>query len=111
MVVIEGTSLETEPGPHRRVEIHGLDGSAILEPIEPGHIQLCLRDPKPPFVEGWQHVEVEDRPRYLGDIEEIVGVARGEHQPSFSPEHDMIVQEMLIEACGGLRESGSPANT
>ena len=81
----------------------GLGGSAILEPIEPPHIQLCLREPKPPFEEGWQHIEVEDRPRYVGDLEELIQVARGEREPRFSPEHDLIVQEMLIDACGGMR--------
>ncbi len=92
MAVIEGTSLEVDPSPHRRVEVHGLEGSVILEPIEPPHIQLCLAEAKPPFKAGWQHVDVEDRPRY-----------RGEREPLFSPEHDLIVQEMLVEACGGLR--------
>ena len=104
LAVIEGTSLETEPGPHRRVEIHGLDGSAILEPIEPPHIRLCLREPKPPYAAGWQQIEVADRPRYVADIEEIICVARGEREPLFSPQHDLIVQEMLIDACGGIRE-------
>jgi hypothetical protein len=30
-------------------------------------------------------------------------VVRGQRQPLFSPAHDLIVQEMLIEACGGMR--------
>lgn len=103
IAVIEGTSLEIEPGPHRRVEVHGLQGSAILEPIEPPHIQLCLAEAKPPYATGWQHIDVEERPRYIGDLEEIIGVVRGQRQPLFSPAHDLIVQEMLIEACGGMR--------
>ena len=103
LAVIEGPSLETAPGPHRRVEIHGTNGSVILEPIAPPHIELCLREPKPPYRAGWQSVEVEDRPRYLGDLEEFIGVVRGECAPRFSVAHDMIVQEMLIEACGGMR--------
>jgi predicted dehydrogenase len=103
MAVIEGTSLETDPGPHRRVEVHGLEGSVILEPIEPPHIELCLREPKPPYRAGWQSIEVEDRPRYIGDLEELIDVARGERKPRFSPAHDLIVHEMLIEACGGMR--------
>ena len=103
LAVIEGTSLETDPGPHRRVEVHGLEGSAILEPIEPPHIELCLRNEKAPFRAGWQSIEVENRPRYIGDIEELVQVVRGERVPRFSPEHDAIVHEMLIQACGGMR--------
>lgn len=103
IAVIEGTSLETEPGPHRRVEVHGLEGSAILEPIEPPHIRLCLGRAKSPYDAGWQDIEVEDRPRYIGDLEELIGVVRGQIHPRFSPEHDLIVQEMLVDACGGMR--------
>lgn len=103
IAVIEGTSLEVDPGPHRRVEVHGLSGSVILEPIEPAKIQLCLKQANEHFEEGWQEIEVEDRPRYVGDIEEMVGVVRGERDPLFSAEHDLVVHEMLLEACGGLR--------
>lgn len=109
LAVIEGTSLETQSGEHRRVEVHGLGGSAILEPIEfsengdKPHVQLCLRTPKPPFKEGWQNIDIESRPRYIGDLEELIRVARDEQAPRFSPEHDLIVQEMLIQACGGMK--------
>jgi len=62
-----------------------------------------LAKAKPPYAAGWQHIDVEERPRYIGDLEEIIGVVRGQCQPLFSPAHDLIVQEMLIEACGGMR--------
>ena len=101
MAVIETTSLETEPGPHRRVEIHGLNGSIVLEPIEPPRIDLCLRQARGGYAAGWQEVAVEDRPRYIGDLEEWIGVIRGEHAPYFSPEHDLLTQETLIRGCGG----------
>jgi len=101
MAVIETTSLETDPGPHRRVEVHGLDGSIVLEPIEPPEIDLCLREARAGYRKGWQEVPVEDRPRYIGDLEEWIGVIRGEHPPFFSPEHDLLTHETLIRACGG----------
>ena len=101
IAVIEATSLETDPGPHRRVEIHGIDGSIVLEPIEPPTVDLSLREAKGSHRAGWQKVPVEDRPRYVGDLMEFVEVIRRERQPRFSPEHDLLVQETMIRACGG----------
>ncbi len=101
IAVIEATSTETNSSPHRRVEVHGTEGSVVLEPIEPPRIDLCLREAKGQYKADWQQVDVEDRPRYLGDLEELVGVIRGERQPRFSPKHDLLVQEMLVAACGG----------
>ncbi len=101
IAVIEATSLETDPGPHRRVEVHGLEGSIVLEPIEPPKVDLSLREPKGSYRAGWQKVPVEDRPRYVGDLREFVEVIRGEREPRFSPEHDLLVQKTMIKACGG----------
>ena len=101
MAVIETASLETDPGIHRRVEVHGIEGSIILEPIEPPHLEVSLKVAKPGYTTGWQSVEVADRPRYVGDHEEFVQVIRGEREPPYSPEHDLLTQETLIRACGG----------
>ena len=101
IAVIEATSTETNPSPHRRVEVHGTGGSIILEPIEPPKVNLCLREASGNYEADWQQIGLEDRPRYLGDIEELIGVVRGQREPLFSPEHDLLVQEMLVKACGG----------
>ncbi len=102
MAVIEATATETDPGPHRRAEVHGLDGSIVLEPIEPPKIDLCLRESKGQYGAGWQNVQVDDVPRYVGDLEELIEVVRGERLPKFTPEHDLLVHETLLTACGGV---------
>ena len=101
LAVIETTSMATAPGPHRRVEVHGLKGSVVLEPIEPPRVDLCLREAHGKYAAGWQNVPVIDRPRYVADLEELIDVARGEREPGFTPEHDLLTQETLIRACGG----------
>ena len=100
MAVIEATAMETNPGPHRHAEIHGLEGSIILQPIEPPVAQLSLQEPKAGYQSGWQKIRLNDRPRYFSDVEEFIRVIRGEIQPRFTPKHDLIVQETLIRACG-----------
>jgi len=101
MAVIETTSMECDAGPHRRVEIHGEDGSVILEPIEPPKLEMSLRVPRDGYGTGWQSVEVADRPRYVGDHVEFIQIIRGEREPIYSREHDLLTQETLIRACGG----------
>ncbi|MDA1348731.1 MAG: Gfo/Idh/MocA family oxidoreductase [Chloroflexi bacterium] len=98
MAVIEATALETSPGPHRHAEIHGLDGSIIMMPIEPPKVELCLREPRAGYKEGWQNIPVEDRARYFHDVEEFIQVIRGERQPRFGPDHDLTVQETIVRA-------------
>ncbi len=100
IAVIEATATEVNPGPHRAAVVHGLEGSIVLEPIEPPKIDLCLREPRGRYRAGWQNVLVDDRPRYVADVEEFIQVIRGERQPRFTPEHDLVVQETLIRACG-----------
>jgi predicted dehydrogenase len=100
MAVIEATATETSPGPHRHAEIHGLEGSVILQPIEPPEVELSLQKPKAGYQSGWQRISLKERPRYFPDVEEFIRVIRGEIQPRFTPEHDLIVQETLIRVCG-----------
>jgi predicted dehydrogenase len=101
MAVIETTSMECDPGAHRRVEVHGEDGSIVLEPIEPPALDVSLRVGQPGYPTGWHAVDVADRPRYVGDHEEFIAIIRGQRQPLYSPQHDLLTQETLIRACGG----------
>jgi len=100
IAVVEATALETDPGPHRHAEIHGLEGSVILQPIEPPAIELYLQKSKGGYKAGWQHISLNDEPRYFADVEELILVIKGDIQPRFAPGHDLTVQETLIRACG-----------
>jgi predicted dehydrogenase len=100
IAVIEATATEVNPGPHRTAVVHGLEGSIVLEPIEPPKNELCLQEPRGRYRAGWQNVPVDDWSRYAADVEEFIQVIRGERQPRFTAEHDLIVQETLIRACG-----------
>ena len=38
--------------------------------------------------------------RYDGDFADLAKIIRGEKKPSFTPEHDLAVEETLLLACG-----------
>lgn len=98
--VIETSAMETRAFAHRRFELFGTEGSVIVEPFEPPNVLLALRQERDGYVSGWQPVEVGNVPRYVEDIAELVSCILGEQRPQFTPEHDLIVHEALLKACG-----------
>jgi len=100
IAVIESAAMEVESGRRRQLEVCGAEGTIIVQPIEPPAVRLCLRKPQENFQSGWQSVSVPNIPRYVRDFEELAKWLRGEKQPDFSYQHDFIVQETILRACG-----------
>jgi predicted dehydrogenase len=100
MAVVQSWGMEVEPFPHRRFEIHGTRGSIRIEPMEPPVLGLCLAEPQGPYRSGWQTVDVGDRPRYVGDVEEFVAVVAGRRAPRYDAAHDLAVQDAVLRASG-----------
>ena len=97
---LESAAMEVEPFPHRSLAVYGTRGTVIIEPLEPPALQLCLSAPVAGFKKGWQTVPMENRPRYIGDFEELAACIRSGSPLSSSREHDLRVQEALLKACG-----------
>ena len=100
LAIVESTGLEHSSGQTRRFEVYGTRGSAILEPLEPPTLQLCLDEDRDGFKQGWQQVPIEHRPRYVDNLRSIVGVIRGEKEPDRTLYHEFIVQETVLRAAG-----------
>jgi predicted dehydrogenase len=104
-----------EPRPMaRRFEVYGSQGSALLlEPFEPGHaIRLCLEAAAGGFKQGEQRVPIEARSRqklYDLELESFLAAVRGEKEPDRSLDHELLVQETLLRATGGIKARGSGA--
>ena len=98
--VLESAAMEVEPFPHRSLAVYGKKGTVIIEPLEPPALQLCLSAPVAGLKKGWQAVPMENRPRYVGDFEDLAACIRAGSPLSVSPEHDLHVQEALLKASG-----------
>jgi len=98
MVILESAAMEVSPFPARRLEVYGTRGSAILEPLEPPALRLCLDEARDGYQKGWQTVPVENRPRYVESLRAFVADIRGEKQPDRSLEHEFTVQETVLRA-------------
>ena len=103
MAIIDIASMEPAP-PARRFEVYGSVGSAIMEPMEPAEtLKLTLTEPRGNYPIGVSLVNLEDRPRYVASLEAFVKDIKGEKEPDWSLEHELLVQETLLRATGHIR--------
>jgi predicted dehydrogenase len=91
----------------RRIEVYGTEGTAILlEPFEPGGaIRLCLAAAKGGYAAGEQELRLGGPSRqelYERELASFVGVLRGEQAPDRTLDHELLVQETLLRATGGI---------
>jgi len=97
-----------EPRPMaRRFEVYGSKGSAIIvEPFEPAHhLRLCLEEAAGGYDKGVTMLEVPHQTRqemYELELAAFVRVLKGEQPPDRTAEHEMLVQETLLRATGGI---------
>ncbi|NKB69468.1 MAG: hypothetical protein GKR89_20545 [Candidatus Latescibacteria bacterium] len=102
LATVETAAREVSSGASRRLEVYGSRGSAILEPLEPPSLRLCLDEARDGYAKGWQQVPVENRPRYVESLRALVADIRGDKQPDRSLDHELTVQETVLRAAGLL---------
>ena len=89
---------------HRYVEILGTNGSAKAMPFAPVRLTVELKQAAGPYRAGVQTLEPPSPPGlgYTPDFAEMAAVIRNGAAPSYTAEHDLMTQEVLLEACGML---------
>ena len=75
-----------------------------MQPFAPVRLILELKEAVGPYRSGAQTVEPHGPPGlpYTPDFAEMAGVIRRGAQPSCTAEHDLMTQQVLLEACGML---------
>lgn len=108
---IDIAAMETRPMA-RRFEIYGTKGSAIIvEGFDPTlEVRLCLEEPADGYDAGVHHLPWEPQTRqnmYDREFEAFIAILRGARAPDRSYDHDLLVQETLLRATGGIAEAQS----
>lgn len=103
---IDIAAMETRPMA-RRYEVYGSKGSAIIvDPFEPArYLRLCLEQAEGGYEQGVQILELPEQNRqdmYDLELEAFVNVISGRAQPDRTLEHELLVQETLLRATGGI---------
>jgi len=97
---IRSALIEVDGSRRRQFVICGDKGTVVLRPLEPPKLQLVLDEVRGQYKKGEQQVELPPMPgRYDRQLTEFARVVRGEKQPDYSPEHDLVVHETLLRAC------------
>lgn len=106
LAFVDIAAMETRPMA-RRFEVYGSKGSAILvEPFEPAQeIRLCLADAAREYVQGEQRIPVKPQSRqslYALELDAFLSALRGDMEPDRTLAHELLVQETLLRATGGI---------
>jgi predicted dehydrogenase len=105
MAMIDIASVEVEPK-QRRFEVYGTRGSLILDPMEPAPTaKLILAEPAVGLRAGLNEVPLAGTTRqrsYELELEAFIPIALGERAPDRPLEHEVLVQETLLRATGGI---------
>ncbi|MEX1018818.1 MAG: Gfo/Idh/MocA family oxidoreductase [Litorilinea sp.] len=111
LATIDIAAMESRPMA-RRFEIYGDKGSAIIvDGFDPSReIRLALEEDIEGYAAGVHYLQWEPQTRqnmYDRELEAFVEILRGERAPDRSYDHDLLVQETLLRATGGITEDSS----
>lgn len=100
MGIVHGSNLQVGSSRQRAFEVHGTNGTAIVNPIEAPVVTIELDKPAGPYAKGRQQLPMPGYERYEGDLIELAAAVRGEAKLRVSYEEDLLVQEALLRASG-----------
>lgn len=97
---VKSSALEIEGFDRRHLVVCGTEGTFHLQPLDNPAARLSLSKARGEYKKGTQEVKFPKYSRYVGDAADMARIIRGEKMSDFSYEHDLIVQETLLRACG-----------
>lgn len=101
LATVKTSAMEVEGFSRRHIVVCGTGGTAQIEPMDsPRVVRLTLAREQGKYMKGPQEVPVPGYERYEGDAREFARVIRGEAMFSWSPMHDLAVQETVLKASG-----------
>jgi predicted dehydrogenase len=105
--IIEIPALEVAPH-SRRIEVYGTEGACVIPHLGSGHLANKNIQPIEVYRAGqddWQRLDLPAQTLQIRDLREFAACIAGKKAPDFSMEHDLQVQEALLQASG---MSGKP---
>ena len=87
---------------YRTFEVLGTNGTFVAQPFFPYRGYTDLRSESGPYPKGRRDISLppDSQPVFTPDFEDMAAVIRGAKPSSYSVEHDLAVQKVLLSACG-----------
>ena len=102
LATVDIAAMEPRP-PARRFEVYGTEGSAIMDQFDQAeNLRLCLEEAKGDYPAGLTEFRPEETRRHVADFAAFVSDIKGESEPLRSLDHELLVQETLMRATGGV---------
>ena len=87
-------------GDQGTIDIQPLE-TVYIRPPQPQKLRLALSQARDSFKKGYQEVSFPPVPgRYDDQLIELAQIIRGERENPYPLQHELLVQECLLEACG-----------
>lgn len=99
LAVITNSVSQPNANAHRAFEVLGTNGTAVLQPLEPGTLVIDLAKASGPYHAGAQTAPLPPFERYVGDFADLAKAVRGEKSLPVSLDQELLVHEWLLKAC------------
>jgi predicted dehydrogenase len=99
VATIKSSALEVDGSNRRHLVVCGTEGTFHIQPLDNPSAKISLSKVREGFKKGTQEIKFPKYTRYVEDAADMARIIRGEKQPDFSHEHDLTVQETLLQAC------------
>lgn len=100
VATVKSSALEVEGFDRRHLVVCGTQGTLQIQPLDNPSVRLALSTAQGGYRKGYQDVPLPQYSRYIADAADMARIVRGEKAADYSPEHDLIVQATLLQACG-----------
>jgi len=100
--IIEVPILEVAPA-SRRIEVYGTEGAFVIPHLGSGHLANKSIQPVEVYKTGkpdWERIELEAATLQIADLREFKACVERKKEPDYALEHDLVVQESLLQASG-----------
>jgi hypothetical protein len=101
---VKSSALEVEGFARRHLVVCGSEGTFHIQPLDDPAARVALSRPRGVYKKGYQDVRFPKYIRYVDDAADMARILRGEKATDFSYDHDLHVQETVLEACGLSRK-------
>jgi predicted dehydrogenase len=97
---VKSSAMEVDGGARRHLVVCGSEGTFHIQPLDNPSARVTLSRPRGEYKKGHQDIRFPKYARYVADAADMARIVRGEKPTDFPYEHDLIVQETLLKACG-----------
>jgi len=98
---IRSSLIEIDGEERRQFIVCGDKGTIEIKPLEPPNLRMTLSEQVGSFKQGWQTVDLPAMDsRYDQQLIDFAHVIQHKKELDFSKEHELLVHETLLKACG-----------